>query len=187
MGKSFRKVRKRHIIGANLKTCIFCHRNHSLTRCDIVIDPKVRKQIIINDKQSFVCLRLGNSAKAFQKNWKCFKCSGPNITSICTFIPKASSYRSEQKYFPEDTNNSNQLQRNFKSNFRGDDSSTSSLMLLFQNSVLLQTAIAKVPSADERYSGNLHILIYSRSRLSFISPKAREALKHKQKSVFKCK
>ena len=48
--------------------CIFCRRNHSSTRCDIVTDPKVRKQIIINDKRCFVSLRLGHNAKACQKN-----------------------------------------------------------------------------------------------------------------------
>ena len=52
-------------------------------------------------------------------------------------------------------------------------------MLVSKNNVLLQTARTNVSSADERYSGNLRVLFDSGSLLSFISPKAREALKLK--------
>ena len=164
--------------------CMFCRTNHSSTRYDIITDPKVRKQIIINDKQCFGCLCLVHSAKACQKNYKCFKCNGWHSNSICIFVSKASSYRSEQEYFLEDSNTLNQLQ-NFKSNFCIDDSSASSLTLLSHNSVLLKTARVKVPSADERYSCNLRNLFDSGSQLSFISPKAREALK--LQTIFKHK
>ena len=58
-------------------------------------------------------------------------------------------------------------------------------MLLSHNSVLLKTARAKVSSADERYSCNLCNLFDSGSQLSFISPKAREALK--LQTIFKHK
>ena len=55
------------MIKANLKTCASFAAEITLqTRCDIVTDPKVRKQIIINGKRCFVCLRLGHSAKASQ-------------------------------------------------------------------------------------------------------------------------
>ena len=38
--------------------CIFCRRNHSSTRCDIVTDPKVRKQIIINSPCTQMAIRF---------------------------------------------------------------------------------------------------------------------------------
>ena len=115
--------------------------------------------------------------KACQKNYKCFKCNVRHSNSICTFVPKASSCKSGQEYSPEDSNTLYQLQINFKGNFRGDNPSTNSLTLLSQNSVLLRTVRAKLSSADERYSRNLRIIFDDGSQLSFISPKAREALK----------
>ena len=116
---------------------IFCRRSHSSTKRDILADQKVRKQIIMNDKRCFACLRLRNSAKTCQKNFKCFKCNGRHSYSICTFVPKVSFYRRGQEHFPEESNALNQQQRNSKINFSGDNSSTNNLAFLSQNSILL--------------------------------------------------
>ena len=63
VGKSFKKTLKEKIKGEN----------HSATRCNNVTDPKKkRKQIIIKDKPSFVCLFSGQIAKTCRKNYKLF-------------------------------------------------------------------------------------------------------------------
>ena len=81
---------------------IFCRRSQSSTKRDILADQKVRKQIIMNDKRCFACLRLRNSAKTCQKNFKCLK-----LPFTVTFVPKASLYRRGQEHFPEESNTLN--------------------------------------------------------------------------------
>ena len=80
--------------------CIFYCWNNSATRCNIATDPNVKKQIIINDKQYFVCLGLEYTMlKHAKRTINVLNVTVNTITRCVPSVPKLSLIEVEKSIF----------------------------------------------------------------------------------------
>ena len=64
-------------------SCLYCKHEHSSSKCDVVTDPKTRKNILRNKARCFICLKSGHRAKFCRSDYKCYKCNQKHHVSIC--------------------------------------------------------------------------------------------------------
>ena len=84
--------------GSVKPTCVFCNKtNHSFHKCRIVSKPQARKDIVMQKKLCFLCLKPNHSAKNCDKNFTCFKCKRKHHVGICTYTPKESDKNNDSK------------------------------------------------------------------------------------------
>ena len=123
-----------------------CRRNHKTKFCDIITKPEICQEILFEERHCFICMKKRHSAKQCKNTMKCFKCSGRHHVAVCTFQKR---------------NSGNPLQP------QEDHSTTSNLINVPKNdSILFQTAQAKLSSVDERNCQTFRILVGNGSQLS---------------------
>ena len=155
--------------------CTYCRGNHTSASCTVVTQISARKQILRKKGKCFVCLRTGHLAANCMKPKKgCPRCNLNHHISIC-----------------ESKNNSNQVEVPDSSKGNTKDSSkstsdppassgnnqTTSMLINSKNSILLQTARAKVnkPGSDQA-DANARIIFDSCSQRSYITENLQRAL-----------
>ena len=163
--------------------CVFCNKtNHSPHKCRIVSKPQARKNIVMQKKLCFLCLKANHSAKNCDKNFTCFKYKGKHHVGICTYIPKESDKNNDSKSDKNDKKvDSDDDKKKIEDKTEKDDKNLlnagiATLNLCQQNSVLLETAQARVETPDGKRSEILRILFDNGSQSSFITPKAKRLL-----------
>ena len=149
-------------------SCIFCGRKHRSKNCEIITKPETRKDILFKDRRCFICMKKGHISANCRNDMKCFKCKGRHHVAICTSKPSPTR---------RDSNPDNRS--NDRDNSHANVVSNALLNVNKIDSILLQTARAKVCSTDEKECQNLRLLFDSGSQLSYISPRARNKLKLK--------
>jgi len=138
---------------ANFKNnCAFCSGNHKHQHCQKVRNAEDRRQKVKQLGMCFLCLRKNHLCRDCRETYRCFHCQGKHHVALCD---KKSLNRKETP----------QKKQNETLNVFCDG-----------KNVLLQTAKAKVSSADERKCANFRILFDSGSQHSYITPEARELL-----------
>ncbi|XP_066910124.1 uncharacterized protein [Clytia hemisphaerica] len=100
------------------------------------------------------------------KKWKCFKCGGKHNNAICTFKKKDESKNDSQSPAPTPPATTQKTEP---------DTTTSNLTSAKFQTVLLQTAVAKIKNGKN--SENLRLLFDSGSQQTYISPEAKKLLK----------
>ena len=140
--------------------CVFCGGDHKPQKCTVVTKVDARRGIINKKGHCFVCLRNGHIAKNCRSSIKCFTCKGRHHVAICNPPPPKNDLEKKETV--------NTL-----------IASQNGIPLYAMNSVLLQTARAKISAPDTSNLHNLRILFDSGSQLTYISPKASEKLKLK--------
>ena len=133
-------------------------------------------------KLCFLCLKPNHSAKNCDKNFTCFKCKGKHHVGICTYTPKESDKNNDSKSDKNDKKvDSDDDKKKVEDKTEKDDKNVlnagiATLNLCQQNSVLLETAQARVETPDGKRSKLLRILFDNGSQISFITPKAKRLL-----------
>ena len=78
--------------------CVFCNEtNHLSHKCRILSKPQARKDIVMQKKLCFLCLKPNHSAKNCDKNFTCFKCIGKHHVGTCTYTSKKSDKNNDSK------------------------------------------------------------------------------------------
>ena len=67
----------------NPVTCVFCRKNHTASRCDVVTDISTRKSILRKRGRCYLCLKTGHIIRQCEAKYKCVKCKGRHNVSIC--------------------------------------------------------------------------------------------------------
>ena len=63
-------------------SCCYCEQNHSAARCKTGPDIDVKKDILMNSRRCFVCLRRGHKAKECCSPYKCSDCGRRHHVSV---------------------------------------------------------------------------------------------------------
>ena len=144
--------------------CVFCGRGGHWSRsCQTVTKPEIRKNILFKEKRCYKCMKCGHTAFQCRSEIKCYRCNGKHHSSICTFEKRKKDPSSDGGDVSVDAD---------------EKQTTESLISVCKrNSVLLQTARAQISSTDEAETKNIRLLFDSGSQSSYITPKARDALK----------
>ena len=138
--------------------CTFCSGPHPSARCAVVTEPEAKKRILRQKGRCFGCLRSGHVSRDCQA--RCYRCGGKHHVSLCgvqNFAPQFTQARrtnqeqtvSTNLYFTQDVKN---------------------------NSVLLQTARARVGNPNGGNSCHVRVLFDSCSQRSYISTRLRSKL-----------
>ena len=137
-------------------SCFYCDSpQHKASKCQVVTDPKTRREILKKSGRCFLCLRSKHISRHCKSNVKCYSCSGKHHTSLCEGPPQSEqTEKSDNDYQP----------------------STSTLHVDTRNSVLLQTAAAVVSHPRDSKSVTTRVIFDSGSQRSYISDKLRNAL-----------
>ena len=151
----------------NNKSCLFCQGNYTLFRCTKVIDLKIRKDLIFENRLCFICLDNSHIASKCASNYTCKKCEVCHNISICT------------KDFKNDNQNSNGSQNSQESqnqNLHQNDNQTTTTFANNVNNILLQTACADIVSIENGCSKKVHILFDSGAQRSYITKELQKSL-----------
>ena len=63
--------------------CIFCGKNHSSSKCNVVMNPESRRKILKEKGRCFLCLCAKHLSRNCLSGMRCLKCNGLHQTSIC--------------------------------------------------------------------------------------------------------
>ena len=135
--------------------CVYCgNKKHKSFQCSKVTKPESRLEFLSKEKRCFKCLKQGHQAKDCSSRRTCYHCERNHHSSVC----KAFKKNSQKDNSAEDT----------QSNLAGSS-----------NTVLLQTAKAKIENTEKSKLREGRILFDSGSQLSYVTPKLSEKLKLK--------
>ena len=140
------------------KTCYFCNKpDHRTSKCTSVTNIDTRKDILKRKYLCFVCLKTGHLARNCTSNYSCQKCQKKHHISICT----------------ED----NQSERSETNSDAA--TSTAATFVSARDSVLLETASAKVSGIYGSKDLNARVLFDCGSQRSYVSQALCKSLKLK--------
>ena len=74
--------------GKKTIACLFCSQNHKAWHCNVVTDPKTRKEIILDQKRCIRCLTKSHTIETCKSKFKCFKCKGKHNSCLCDGNPE---------------------------------------------------------------------------------------------------
>ncbi|XP_065658562.1 uncharacterized protein LOC136083084 [Hydra vulgaris] len=80
-----------------LITCVYCLKNHKSHYCNLVTDVVARKNILIEKRCCFRCLRESHSSKNCRSNFRSFKCDKPHHISICDSFKESNKFDNNSK------------------------------------------------------------------------------------------
>ena len=118
----------------------------------------------MQEKLCFLCLKPNHSTKNCDNNFTCFKCKGKHHVGICTYTPKESDKNNDSKSDKNDKKvDSDDDKRKIEDKTGKDDKNIlnagmANLNLCQQNSVLLETAQARIETPDGKRSKLWRIL-----------------------------
>ena len=136
--------------------CLFCSKNHKSHECRTIVDYDSRKNIVIQKKRCFICLRTGHMAAQCKSNMNCFTCSGHHHAAMCPKTLLKSQDGVTAANGPKLTSVATSESRN----------------------VLLQTASVQLYNPDDQNRiAHGRALFDSCSQLSYITPNLRNKLK----------
>jgi transposase InsO family protein len=149
------------VVTLNHEECLFCGQRHRSWQCGIVTNAKARKEIIVKLKKCFICFKSGHVAKDCRSKFFCFHCKQRHNSALC-------ESKDRLKLRPQTV----------KSTGEQADKSAS-LIMNAANSVLLQTATARVCDATSLHSEKARLLFDSASQMSYISRELANKLQSK--------
>ena len=150
-------------------TCAFCANEHYSRNCEVVTDHNARREILRKKGKCYICLRSGHLARDCRSQIYCYKCKGRHHTTICDSYSK----QSDKKEVTPQPKSHNQT----ASKVQAETQTTTNLHVSSQNSILLQTAPAKVSSpGEERKSENIRVIFDSGSQKTYVSQRVKESL-----------
>jgi hypothetical protein len=154
----------------NVVYCSFCSKNHPTLKCNVVTDTTSRKAVLKRKGKCFISLKGGHLAKQCQSQHNCHKCGGRHHTAICdTQQPQNSTTNAPTA--KTETKKENKKESG--------DQSTNSLHGLYvsdNNSVLLQTAKARVSNPNTQCTVNTRLIFDLGSQRSYITTHMRNTL-----------
>ena len=137
--------------------CTFCSGPHPSTRYAVVTEPEEKKRILRQKGRCNGCLRSGHVSRDCQA--RCYRCGGKHHVSLCG-VQNLPQFTQARRANQEQTVSTNlYLTQDVKN-----------------NSVLLQTARARVGNPNGEHSCHVRVLFDSCSQRSYISTRLRSKL-----------
>ena len=166
--------------------CIYCNRNHSPLQCHIVTDIHKRKEIIMNSKRCYNCLKTGHRVIECKNLRRCSHCERKHHSSICEQNKQYNNQMPLQnRRVPHDHQQSDRFQQNYRpSNAENQNQNptshhqgvTTASSWESSNSILLQMARAKVKKRGVDKYEFVNIFFDTGSQWSYCTTRIKESL-----------
>ena len=154
-------------VGGSIQ-CTYCSGGHKPVTCPIVCDVSARKSILRKKGKCYICLKGQHISKNCQSKSKCNLCGYRHHTSICNkSVISPSGKPQVDSVSPVQT----QAKR-----FELGNPPATTLYVDSKNSVLLQTAQAKVSGIDNGISKKVRVILDSCSQRSYVSSQLKDLL-----------
>ena len=143
--------------------CVYCNSPHYSASCPTVTDLTKRREILVNAKRCFKCLRQGHEVRECRNPKLCRNCGGRHHQSICSkgFLPRNLPEKSEQNKNEQDKGAGNVGSK--------DSTLTVGNLVTNKRHVLLQTARAVATNEDGSKTCPVRILFDSGSQRSYLT------------------
>ncbi|CAB4006955.1 G2 M phase-specific E3 ubiquitin- ligase, partial [Paramuricea clavata] len=150
--------------------CVYCNTPHYSASCPTVTDLTKRREILVNAKRCFKCLRQGHEVRDCRNPKLCRNCGGRHHQSICSkgFIPRNLPEKNEPN--KNEPNKDEQNKDKGAGNVGSKDSTlTVGNLVTSKRHVLLQTARAVATNEDGSKTCPVRILFDSGSQRSYLT------------------
>ena len=151
------------------KKCVFCDENHYANRCVKITDLHARIRFLSSNGHCFICFEKSHVASSCKQNYKCNKCNGRHLISICTFSKRMNSPQTPQ-------NGQSQNSQSAPATPHQDSSSNNSSTN--RNNILKQTATASISNLEKNsVTTDVQVIFDSRSQRTYLNEALCERLK----------
>ncbi len=174
--------------------CSFCQQEHPSASCFVVTDIDARKQILKKQGRCFLCLKRNHLARDCESKFSCKHCSGKHHVSLCYKSRQGVATYSRQSLATRrgEVQNSNQpfdslgkeqtteltdTRTRDEKSAKFNTKETRNYHVCSQDSVLLQTAKAKVGVGNNRLSTEVRVIFDSGSQRSYLTERVRNKLR----------
>ena len=159
-------IAKREQMNRTTQTrCVYCNELHYSASCEKVVNPRDRRNILIEAKRCFKCLFPGHQVKDCTNSRNCRNCGGRHHQSVCFSYFGA---RESPPVHPPRTRNEPGLINDGESGALG-STVTATSSTKAKGSVLLQTATAIATNEDRSKSVPVRILFDNGSQRSYVT------------------
>ncbi|CAB4024264.1 PREDICTED: uncharacterized protein LOC107331856, partial [Paramuricea clavata] len=176
--------------GKTTINCSFCQIEHTSASCFVVTDIEARKQILRKQGRCFLCLKRNHIARDCESRYMCKYCSGKHHVSLCNNNSRQSlATKSRQSLATRQESNSRQQLGNVQDSLAkeqttqsrdtkdtGNTKETRNYHACLQDSVLLQTAKAKVGVGNKKLTTEVRVIFDSGSQRSYLTQRVRNKL-----------
>ncbi|CAB3997366.1 G2 M phase-specific E3 ubiquitin- ligase [Paramuricea clavata] len=176
--------------GKTTINCSFCQKEHTSASCFVVTDIEARKQILRKQGRCFLCLKRNHIARDCESRYMCKYCSGKHHVSLCNNNSRQSlATNSRQSLATRQESNSRQQLGNVQDSLAkeqttqsrdtkdtGNTKETRNYHACLQDSVLLQTAKAKVGVGNKKLTTEVRVIFDSGSQRSYLTQRVRNKL-----------
>ncbi|CAB3986360.1 uncharacterized protein LOC110232693, partial, partial [Paramuricea clavata] len=163
---------------------------HTSASCFVVTDIEARKQILRKQGRCFLCLKRNHIARDCESRYMCKYCSGKHHVSLCNNNSRQSlATNSRQSLATRQESNSRQQLGNVQDSLAkeqttqsrdtkdtGNTKETRNYHACLQDSVLLQTAKAKVGVGNKKLTTEVRVIFDSGSQRSYLTQRVQNKL-----------
>lgn len=166
------------LLNPSTPACCYCQQGHSSNSCKSVLDVDERKKILRRSGRCYVCLRKGHVSRNCRSTTKCYRCKGKHHSSICSPGPTRDATPRDPP--PTDSvvpTSPPAAGARTGLNPGAPTFSSSSLLTVANQSVLLQTALTSIydPKQPQKMM-KVRLILDSGSQHSYLSSRAKETL-----------
>ena len=165
MTSSFLIAKREQMNRTTQTRCVYCNELHYSASCEKVVNPRDRRNILIEAKRCFKCLFPGHQVKDCTNSRNCRNCGGRHHQSVCFSHFGA---RESPPVHPPRTRNEPGLINDGESGALG-STVTATSSTKAKGSVLLQTATAIATNEDRSKSVPVRILFDNGSQRSYVT------------------
>lgn len=153
--------------------CAYCNAPHYSASCNAITCPTKRKEILLEARRCFKCLRQGHEIKDCRSTKNCRNCSGRHHQSICS---KRQFEKSKQE-MPEESNEKGNDNNEECKECSTTASTVTAASQVTKKLVLLQTARAIATNEDGTKSTTVRMLFDNGSQRSYLTDGLRSRLR----------